>query len=161
MIFNRLVSLLPQNLARTQSDKLDLFISVLLTTCQTDPSKLLISGVISQISTTIPYSFKSSSPGSSQTQFIIGDCGEWGSYGACSKTCGGGVQVRTRTCPENSLNLRKQKKHCNDELCPGQSMYHCLSFESYLKSVSFSVFLILTTLCVCVVFFFTFFIAYS
>nr|XP_058952493.1 uncharacterized protein LOC131779909 isoform X2 [Pocillopora verrucosa] len=52
----------------------------------------------------------------------IGDCSEWGSYGACSKTCGGGVQVRTRTCPENSLNLRKQKKHCNDELCPGQKL---------------------------------------
>ena len=36
-------------------------------------------------------------------------------------------------------------------------MYHCLSFESYLKSVSFSVFLILTTLCVCVCGFFFYF----
>ncbi|XP_078375646.1 coadhesin-like isoform X1 [Oculina patagonica] len=50
-----------------------------------------------------------------------GDCGNWGSYGGCSKACGGGVQVRTRTCPANNLHLRKQKKHCNTNLCPGQS----------------------------------------
>jgi len=49
-----------------------------------------------------------------------GDCDSWGSYGHCSKSCGGGVQVRTRTCPANSLHLRKQKKRCNTNLCPGQ-----------------------------------------
>jgi len=49
-----------------------------------------------------------------------GDCGNWESYGECSKTCGGGVQVRTRECPAKSLHLKQQKKHCNTNLCPGQ-----------------------------------------
>lgn len=49
-----------------------------------------------------------------------GDCGSWGSFGSCSKTCGGGAQVRTRSCPRNSLHLRKQRKHCNTNLCPGK-----------------------------------------
>ena len=52
-----------------------------------------------------------------------GDCDNWEDYGDCSKTCGGGVQVRTRECPENSLHLKQQKKHCNTNLCPGQSKY--------------------------------------
>ncbi|XP_066028698.1 coadhesin [Pocillopora verrucosa] len=49
-----------------------------------------------------------------------GDCGEWGSYGGCSRNCGGGAQVRTRSCPPKSLHLTKQRKHCNTNLCPGQ-----------------------------------------
>ena len=69
--------------------------------------------------------------------FIIGDCGNWESYGACSKTCGGGVQVRTRTCPENSLHLKKQKKHCNTNLCPGQRMY-CFSCECSVTYVVYT-----------------------
>ncbi|KAJ7385870.1 hypothetical protein OS493_013906 [Desmophyllum pertusum] len=53
-------------------------------------------------------------------QQFPGNCGNWGSYGPCGKTCGGGVQVRRRTCPNKNLHLRKQKKHCNTNLCPGQ-----------------------------------------
>lgn len=55
--------------------------------------------------------------------FLTGDCGSWGRYGPCSKTCGGGVQIRVRSCPPKSLHLTKQKRRCNTTLCPGQGMY--------------------------------------
>lgn len=49
-------------------------------------------------------------------------------YSTCSKTCGGGVQVRLRSCtnPEpqfggkNCTGTYKETKSCNAQPCPGK-----------------------------------------
>ncbi|XP_045125730.1 papilin-like isoform X4 [Portunus trituberculatus] len=55
-----------------------------------------------------------------------GPWGEWSVPSACSRTCGGGVNYRTRVCegPSNAHCTGKSKKYesCNVEACPEGSM---------------------------------------
>ena len=59
-----------------------------------------------------------------------GGYGAWEPYGACTKSCGGGIQTRTRDCdspkPENggedcgALGPANESRSCNDETCAGK-----------------------------------------
>ncbi|XP_078485763.1 uncharacterized protein LOC100180672 [Ciona intestinalis] len=51
--------------------------------------------------------------------------GDWGNYGVCSLTCGGGTQTRTRpclpegsTCQEDAQGGASQSRPCNQMPCP-------------------------------------------
>ena len=60
---------------------------------------------------------------------VPGGYTKWSSWGKCSVTCGGGVQIRTRTCTnpppsgggknciEQKLGPAKQTKKCNTQPC--------------------------------------------
>ncbi|XP_076288590.1 A disintegrin and metalloproteinase with thrombospondin motifs 9 isoform X2 [Lasioglossum baleicum] len=60
---------------------------------------------------------------------VDGQWGEWGGYGECSRTCGGGVQKKYRECnnppPQNYGNYcvgaRVKYRSCNLEDCPAGS----------------------------------------
>ena len=64
-----------------------------------------------------------------ETPFILvnGQWSAWLSWGACSRTCGGGAQRRSRTCtnppPRNGgaacSGGRFQTRQCNSNGCPG------------------------------------------
>lgn len=48
----------------------------------------------------------------------------WGSWGECSVTCGGGIQLRNRSCDGPYYNGEEckgseGKKRCNSHHCPG------------------------------------------
>ena len=68
-----------------------------------------------------------------------GGYSEWGSYGTCSKTCGGGVQTRTRTCtnpPPTSggkdcsiLGPDTSSRECNIDDCPGKINFSYISLS--------------------------------
>jgi len=72
-----------------------------------------------------------SGPSEQTTSCYVGQCpgtwGEWSSYGPCSKTCGYGVQIRTRSCGNSEasnggsscLGTNYQTKSCNGGKCPG------------------------------------------
>ena len=61
---------------------------------------------------------------------VNGGYSEWKPYGVCSKTCGGGVQIRERTCtnplPTNGgedcsgLGPNNTTRECNNQECPGK-----------------------------------------
>ena len=64
--------------------------------------------------------------------FVVnGGYSDWKPYGVCSKTCGGGVQTRTRTCtnppPSNGgddcsrLGHGNTTRECNNQECPGKN----------------------------------------
>ena len=63
---------------------------------------------------------------------VNGGYSEWQPYGACSKTCGGGVKKRTRTCtnppPANGgkdcsgLGPDITTRKCNKQECPGKDV---------------------------------------
>ena len=65
---------------------------------------------------------------------VDGGYSEWGSYGSCSKTCGGGKQTRKRACtnppPANGgkdcsgLGPDTSTKECNIRECPGRIENH-------------------------------------
>ncbi|KAK3743252.1 hypothetical protein QZH41_017056, partial [Actinostola sp. cb2023] len=78
--------------------------------------------------------------GSSIPPAINGDWGDWGAYTPCSRTCGGGVQHRTREC--NNPRPQNHGKYCpgssigewricNDKDCPpgtpNYRKFQCLS----------------------------------
>lgn len=58
---------------------------------------------------------------------VDGGYDEWGNYSECSLTCGGGNQMRMRTCtnpvPQNGGNpcmgVHSQTRECNTQACPG------------------------------------------
>ena len=63
--------------------------------------------------------------------FIVnGGYSDWGPYSMCSKTCGGGVQTRKRTCtnppPANGgkdcsgLGSDATSRECNNHICQGK-----------------------------------------
>ncbi|XP_060695933.1 A disintegrin and metalloproteinase with thrombospondin motifs 20-like isoform X1 [Hemiscyllium ocellatum] len=57
---------------------------------------------------------------------VDGEWGPWGSYGACSRTCGGGIRSAVRDCnkpePRNGgkycVGRRMKFRSCNTEPCP-------------------------------------------
>ena len=60
---------------------------------------------------------------------VNGGYSDWMPYGDCSQTCGGGVQIRERTCtdppPSNGgedcsgLGPNSTTRECNSQECPG------------------------------------------
>ena len=58
---------------------------------------------------------------------VDGGYSSWSAYGACSKTCGTGKQIRTRTCdapaPQHGgkdcslLGKDKEENNCNTQAC--------------------------------------------
>lgn len=47
---------------------------------------------------------------------------EWSPWSTCSSDCGGGIQVRTRTCEgptENCDGLARLTRPCNTQKCKG------------------------------------------
>ena len=64
---------------------------------------------------------------------VNGDYSDWGPYGKCSKTCGGGMQTRKRTCTNpppanggddcNGLGPDSSTRECNNQECPGIFLY--------------------------------------
>ena len=72
--------------------------------------------------------------------FVVnGGYSDWGSYGPCSKSCGGGVQTQTRTCtnppPSNGgedcsgLGPDTSTRECNTESCQSKKNPLILSFH--------------------------------
>ena len=62
------------------------------------------------------------------------DWGEYGDYGGCSKTCGGGTKTRTRPClPPGSVCVGDSTEvvECNKEPCAGK----CRIFILYIQSI--------------------------
>lgn len=59
---------------------------------------------------------------------VDGHFDSWGSWGACSATCGGGIQARSRGClfdavAPHGLNCSgdfDETQTCNRDLCPGE-----------------------------------------
>ena len=85
---------------------------------------------------------------------VNGGYSDWGSYGQCSKTCGGGEQTRVRTCtnppPANggedcsTLGPDASTRECNTEKCEGKiksfhrdflilKLLNALKISSFLK----------------------------
>ncbi|XP_078379200.1 A disintegrin and metalloproteinase with thrombospondin motifs 6-like isoform X2 [Oculina patagonica] len=77
------------------------------------------------------------------SQIVNGGWSEWSSYSACSQTCGGGIQWRTRTCtnpsPQNGGEdcegeSRGLPRICNVKPCPaGSKTYRdvqCQAFDA-------------------------------
>ena len=65
------------------------------------------------------------------------DWGEYGGYGGCSKTCGGGTKTRTRPClPPGSVCVGPSFEvvECNKQACPCKSMIitHTCPFNSLI-----------------------------
>ena len=65
---------------------------------------------------------------------ILVNCawGSWDTWATCSKTCGGGVQVRTRKVETHEENggtvcsgLSSEQQNCNTGTCPAGNDYHC------------------------------------
>ena len=60
---------------------------------------------------------------------VDGGLTEWSEFGACDKTCGGGVQKRTRTCSnpapanggKNCDGLLEETRACNSDPCPNDA----------------------------------------
>ena len=66
------------------------------------------------------------------TIFLVnGGYSDWGPYGVCSKSCGGGKQTRKRTCtnppPSNGgedcsgLGPNSYTRECRNQECPGNN----------------------------------------
>ena len=74
---------------------------------------------------------------------VDGGWSNWGSYGACSKTCGPGSQTRQRTCdkPPPSAGGKQcdgsgsETKNCNDKACPGIYAY----FKVLIKGMNYDI----------------------
>ena len=67
-------------------------------------------------------------------KFLVdGGFTEWSLFGSCSKTCGGGVMRRNRSCtnpvPANGgqdcIGPREETRNCSIEACPGSLFNSC------------------------------------
>ena len=87
---------------------------------------------------------------------VNGHWGKWFAFGACSKTCGGGKELKKRLCNnpssangglecllpgENETRGKEEKitKACNTDLCPG----NCIIYSFLSPRILFSIFHIL------------------
>ena len=62
--------------------------------------------------------------------------GPWGVFGPCNKTCGGGSQLRNRSCdsppPSHggrncaSIGNATEARECNTDICPCQSKLYTI-----------------------------------
>ena len=60
---------------------------------------------------------------------VNGGLSFWSSYTSCSKSCGGGVKTRTRTCTNPAPNfggadcfdVMNENVQCNTQQCPSKS----------------------------------------
>ena len=73
-----------------------------------------------------------------QIQIANGNWNNWSPYSACSKTCGGGVQKRTRTCVGakgggSCPGEKTQLKDCNTGVCPSPSKLHSQNANFYIQ----------------------------
>ena len=79
--------------------------------------------------------------------FIVnGGYSDWKPYGECSKTCGGGVKTRKRTCtnppPANGgkdcsgLGPESTTSECNNQECPGKDMDNIIAYIWLMLSAS-------------------------
>lgn len=51
----------------------------------------------------------------------IGTWSSWGPFSPCDKTCGGGIQIRHRTCGSGPcIGDSLESASCNDHLCAGK-----------------------------------------
>ena len=52
----------------------------------------------------------------------------WGTWSGCTKSCGGGIQTRSRTCsiePSNYMDSSRpltEQQSCNNQVCPGKGI---------------------------------------
>uniref|UniRef100_A0A8C1QWS3 Adhesion G protein-coupled receptor B1b n=1 Tax=Cyprinus carpio TaxID=7962 RepID=A0A8C1QWS3_CYPCA len=72
----------------------------------------------------------------------------WSSWGSCSKSCGGGHQLRHRVCEGPFFNGepcngdKKELRNCNEKRCPGENsyqMFYSLAFwenPTHIKCIS-------------------------
>lgn len=69
--------------------------------------------------------------------FVVdGYMGEWGSWSACSATCGGGYQMRTRTCHDPLFG----GKNCTGEVVDLNPSCNTLSCPSQSEALIYSIF---------------------
>ena len=69
---------------------------------------------------------------------VNGGWENWSSFGLCNATCGGGIQVRNRTCndpPPSGGGLpcagdSSEVQLCNQLACPGKSCFMCSNYVS-------------------------------
>lgn len=62
---------------------------------------------------------------------VLGTWGQWGAYGVCTVTCGGGSQTRSRTCPvgrtctadNEESETETESRACNTADCPGKANF--------------------------------------
>uniref|UniRef100_A0A3Q3QHB9 Adhesion G protein-coupled receptor B1b n=1 Tax=Monopterus albus TaxID=43700 RepID=A0A3Q3QHB9_MONAL len=62
----------------------------------------------------------------------------WGRWSVCSQECGGGVQVRSRTCqPEDSVceGTAEEGRACNPQACIGKPTYHLRNRSQGLRAI--------------------------
>uniref|UniRef100_A0A7M5XD32 SUEL-type lectin domain-containing protein n=1 Tax=Clytia hemisphaerica TaxID=252671 RepID=A0A7M5XD32_9CNID len=74
---------------------------------------------------------------------VDGKWGNWTSYGPCTKSCGGGFQIRSRACDnppqkyggKDCLGRATENRTCNSQNCPVNGRYgNWTSFRSCTKS---------------------------
>lgn len=62
----------------------------------------------------------------------IAQCSEWSTWGECSKTCGGGLRERQRTCEElDAVKIEKDSQVCNNISCEPPCKYEIFVLFSY------------------------------
>ena len=72
--------------------------------------------------------------------FVVnGGYSDWAPYSTCTKTCGGGVRTRKRTCtnppPANGgkdcsgLGPNSTTSECNNQECPGEYLKNIIDYH--------------------------------
>ena len=50
--------------------------------------------------------------------YVVTGWSQWSGWGACPLSCGGGTQIRQRTCPDECTGHNNEKQQCNSHPCP-------------------------------------------